>query len=230
MKKRAFPLIICMSLLAVSAEAGVTANKSTYEYERAQLSDPWLFNRTVEACSHLGITPEVQQKLSRLMGVAEANVRLEFCHRILSAYAKGAVSYDDYVQFSQGHIMSASIARALRVNPGKLGATRQDAQEIILPATAKMDSGERFTGKTVAAHGTGHFQVQSSRHAVSCAGSYDLGDRRPTVTLPVKCSDGRTGNVTVTRTSDMMSAQGLVKLSDGSKGRVTVGRAVQKAS
>ena len=87
-----------------------------------------------------------------------------------------------------------------------------------------MDSGETFKGSTVASNGKGRFSVQSSRKAVKGSGAYDLSDRRPTITLPVKCTDGRNGKVEVTRAPDMMSAWGKVKLSDGSAGRLTVGR------
>ncbi|TCR69246.1 hypothetical protein EV561_14322 [Rhizobium sp. BK376] len=61
-----------------------------------QLSDPTVFNRSLEACSHIGVKPEIQQKLAELMKVSQANVRFEFCRRIMMGYVKGTISYDDY--------------------------------------------------------------------------------------------------------------------------------------
>ncbi|MGY5802430.1 hypothetical protein ACXHMN_13970 [Rhizobium sp. LEGMi12c] len=90
------------------------------------LSDPAALNWNIEHCSHSGITPDVQEKLAKLMNVAPGNVRFEYCRRILTAYAKGAIPYDDYVQFTQGHVMTASIARALRVSGS--GTTKPHSQ------------------------------------------------------------------------------------------------------
>jgi hypothetical protein len=213
-----------MAALSVSANAAPVTSKGGYEYDKNQLSDASVFNRSVEACSHSGIKQEVQEKLAKLMGVPEANVRLEFCRRILTAYAKGAIPYDDYVQFAENHVMVPSISRALRI-AGSIPLTSQSRGQgdIVLPVSAKMNSGETFNGSTIASRDGGHFSVQSSRHSVKCSGIYDPKDRRPTIALPVKCSDGRTGQAEVTRTPDLMSGSGKVKLSDGSTGRLAVG-------
>ncbi|NEI74077.1 hypothetical protein GR212_31445 [Rhizobium lusitanum] len=207
-----------------SMAASVTS-KGGYEYDKNMLSDPSALNWNIEACSHGAITPEIQAQLARLMGVSGADVRREFCRRVLTAYAKGAIPYEDYVQFAQGHVMAPSILRALRIAGSRpLKPQGRDRGDIVLPVSARMDSGETFKGSTIASHGSGRFSVQSSRRSVKCSGAYDLSDRRPTVTLPVKCSDGRTGKVEVTRAPDLMSAWGKVKLSDGSTGRLTVGK------
>lgn len=228
MKKLMILVAATMVTFSVSANAASITNKSGYEYDKNILSDPAALNWNIEDCSHRGITPEAQKKLAKLMGVPEGNVRHEFCRRILTAYAKGAIPYDDYVEFAASRVMAPSIARALRITgsaPRKPQGGGQD--EIVLPLLAKMDSGETFKGSTIASHGNGRFSVKSSRRSVKCSGTYDLGDRRPTVTLSVKCSDGRTGQAVVTRAPDLMSAWGKVKLSDGSTGRLTVG-AVRK--
>jgi len=214
-----------MAALSVSANAAPVTSKGGYEYDKNQLSDASVFNRSVEACSHSGIKQDVQEKLAKLMGIPEANVRLEFCRRILNAYAKGAISYDDYVQFAQTHVMVPSISRALRIagsSPLKSQSHRQG--DIVLPVSAKMNSGETFKGSTMASRNGARFSVESSRHSVKCSGTYDLKDRRPTITLPVKCTDGRTGQAEVTRAPDLMSGSGKVKLSDGSTGRLAVGK------
>jgi len=214
-----------MAALSMPAQAQSTASKGGYEYSKNLLSDPSALNWNIEACSHSGIKPEVQEGLAKLMGVPQANVRLEFCRRILTAYARGRIPYDDYLQFMQGGGMPASVSKALRVSgSGPRKPQGNGNGEIVLPASARMDSGETFKGSTVASNGKGRFSVQSSRKAVKCSGSYDLSDRRPTITLPVKCTDGRNGKVEVTRAPDMMSAWGKVKLSDGSAGRLTVGK------
>lgn len=221
---------VTMAAFSVSAMAAPVASKSGYEYDKNMLSNPSALNWNIEACSHSGITPDAREKLAKLMGVSEANVRFEFCRRVLTAYAKGAIPYDDYVQFVEGGGLAPSIVRALRIT-GSIALKGQSGGqgEIVLPVSAKMDSGETFKGHTIAKRGEGHFSVKSSRHSVKCSGDYDLRDRRPTVNLPVKCSDGRTGQIEVTRAPDLMSAWGKVKLSDGSTGRLTVG-AVRKHS
>ncbi|MEF0941348.1 hypothetical protein [Rhizobium sp. BR 362] len=220
--KKLMILVAAVAAFSMSANAASVTSKGGYEYDRNQLSDATVLNWNVQACSHSGIEPDAQKKLAKLMGVSEANVRLEFRHRILTAYAKGAIPYDDYVQFVQGHVMAPSISRALRI-AGSSPSKSRGQDDIVLPVLAKMDSGETFKGSTRASHGNGHFSVQSSRHSVKCSGAYDLKDRRPTVTLPIKCSDGRTGQAEVTRAPDSMSAWGKVKLSDGSAGRLVVG-------
>lgn len=224
MKKRMILVAITMMAFSVSANAAPVTSKGGYEYDRNRLSDPSALNWNIEACSHSGIKPEVQERLAKLMGVSEANVRLEFCRRVLTAYARGAIPYDDYVQFAGSGVMAPSILKALRIaGSSPLKSQSRGQGEIVLPVSAKMDSGETFKGSTIASHGNGRFSVRSSRHSIECSGTYDLRDRRPTVTLPVKCSDSRTGQVEVTRTPDLMSAWGKVKLSDGSTGRLTVG-------
>lgn len=207
-----------------SMAASVTS-KGGYEYDRNMLSDPSALNWNIEACSHGAITPKAQEQLAKLMGVSGADVRHEFCRRVYTAYAKGAIPYEDYVQFAQSHVMVPSILRALKIAGSRpLKPQGRDRGDIVLPVSARMDSGETFKGSTIASDGNGRFSVQSSRRSVKCSGTYDLSDRRPTVTLPVKCSDGRIGKVEVTRAPDLMSAWGKVKLSDGSTGRLTVGK------
>jgi hypothetical protein len=221
MKKLMILMAITMAALSTSAKA---ASVTRYDYDRNRLSDPATLNWNIEQCSHLGINPDVQEKLAKLMSVSEINVRREFCRRMLTAYVKGAIPYGDYLQFTENGGMPPSILRALKITgsaPRKPQVGGQD--DIVLPLSAKMDSGETFKGHTRASHGDGQFSVKSSRRSAKCSGTYDLRDRRPTVTLSIKCSDGRTGQAVVTRAPDLMSAWGKVKLSDGSSGRLVVG-------
>jgi hypothetical protein len=226
MKKLVILAATAMAALSVSANAAPVTTKGGYEYDINQLRDPSTLNWNIEQCSHRGITPDVQEKLAKVLGVSEAKVRHEFCRRILTAYAKGAIPYDDYVRFAQNGGMAPSIARALRITGSSpLKPQSRGQGDIVLPLFAKMDSGETFKGHTRASHGDGRFSARSSRGSVKCSGTYDLRDRRPTITLPIKCTDGRTGQAVVTRAPDLMSAQGKVKLSDGSTGRLAVGTA-----
>lgn len=225
MRKLIISIAIVMAASPALAQTAPVASKSGYGNDLNLLGDPSVLNRSIEACSHSAIKPDVQRSLAKLFGVAEANVRYEFCRRIYTAYAKGAIPYADYAQFAGGGGMPASILRALRIPGSAPLKERHERTEIVLPASATMDSGERFKGSTIASGTSGHFVVRSSRRSIKCAGDYDLRDRRPTVTLSVKCSDGRTGEVFVTRSADLMSAWGKVKLSDGSTGRVIVGTA-----
>ncbi len=104
---------------STTVSAASLATKGGYEYDKNMLSDPAALNWNIEQCSHYGITPDAQQKLAKLLQVPPANARHEFCRRILTAYAKGTIPYDDYVQFAQKHVMSANIARALRISDSR---------------------------------------------------------------------------------------------------------------
>lgn len=115
-KYRVIFAAISMAACSVSANAAPVTTKGGYEYDKNMLGDPTALNWNIEQCSHYGITPDAQQKLAKLLSVPPANVRHEFCRRILTAYAKGAIPYDDYVQFAQRHVLSASIAKALRIS------------------------------------------------------------------------------------------------------------------
>jgi hypothetical protein len=218
MKKLVILAAIGLAALSVAANDASAASKSVYEYDRDRLSDPSTLNWNIEACK-----PEVQGTLAKLMSVPEAKVRFEYCRRILTAYANGNIPYDDYVQYKDAHVMVPSILRALKITASSLPKS-QGGGDIVLPVSAKMDTGETFKGSSVASRDGGHFSVQSSRHSVKCFGTYDPKDRQPTVTLPVKCSDGRTGQAEVTRAPDLMFGSGTVKLSDGSTGRLAVGK------
>ena len=103
------------AILSVPANATPVTTKGGYEYDKNMLSDPAALNWNIEHCSHYGIKPDVQEKLAKLMNVAPGNVRYEYCRRILTGYAKGVIPYEDYVRFTQNHVMTASIARALRI-------------------------------------------------------------------------------------------------------------------
>lgn len=96
---------------------------------------------------------------------------------------------------------------------------------VTVPAAVKMTNGEALTGTTTASMSGGTFQVSSPTGAVNCSGNYDAFDTNPTISAPVRCSDGRYGTITVLRSQDGGSGTGTVTLADGSTGNVAFGRA-----
>jgi hypothetical protein len=72
----------------------------------------------------------------------------------------------------------------------------------------------------------GSFNVSNGK--LSCAGSYDLGNRSPTISIPVLCNDGRKGIVTATRDYGGMSGGGHFTLNDGTTGDFIFGEAAGK--
>lgn len=93
---------------------------------------------------------------------------------------------------------------------------------ITVPAAVKTSRGETLIGTTTAALSGGTFDV--SGPGLRCAGNYDALDTRPTISVPFHCSDGRTGLLTVTRTSDGQAGSGTAQMSDGTTARVAFGR------
>ncbi len=75
---------------------------------------------------------------------------------------------------------------------------------------------------TASSDGSGTFSV-ATIEGLSCNGTYDSLDRAPTISAPVVCNDGRTGNLLVTRTLDGVSGTVVGKLSDGTRGQFVFG-------
>lgn len=122
--------VVFTSVLWMPANAAPTATKGGYEYDKNMLSNPDALNWNIEQCSHGAITSEVQEKLAKFMNVEPSNVRHEYCRRILTAYAKGSIPYDDYVQFSQNHVLSASMMRALRIAGSRPAPPRAQREKL----------------------------------------------------------------------------------------------------
>lgn len=70
--------------------------------------------------------------------------------------------------------------------------------------------------------GNGTFWVITTR-GLRCDGTYDAYSTDPTITAPVTCNDGRTGNLIITRSLDMVSGTVIGRLSDGTEGRFVFG-------
>ena len=71
----------------------------------------------------------------------------------------------------------------------------------------------------------GGFSVTDGK--VTCSGSYNALNKSRTITIPVVCTDGRTGIVTATRNSPM-SGGGKVRLSDGTEADFIFGEAARR--
>ncbi|MDQ0998072.1 hypothetical protein QFZ34_003254 [Phyllobacterium ifriqiyense] len=91
------------------------------------------------------------------------------------------------------------------------------------PAAVKLDDGTALIGTTTAAVSGGTFQLSSPNSSLTCSGNYNALDTRPTISIPVSCSDGRYGAAVVTRTPDGLGGSGYVTTSDGQRGIVAFG-------
>lgn len=99
---------------------------------------------------------------------------------------------------------------------------------ITLPAAVKMDAGEVMIGTTIASPSGGKFEVSTPNNSTTCSGTYNPYNTSPILEAPFKCSDGRFGNLVVSRSPDGMEGTGLINLSDGSKGRVAFGSSASR--
>ncbi len=87
---------------------------------------------------------------------------------------------------------------------------------ITVPAQGVASTGEAFTGTATAKiSGEGTFELKGSSGA-TCSGKYDAMDMTKTISIPMTCSDGRTGTVIATRNAAGTGGSGTASLSDGS--------------
>jgi clan AA aspartic protease (TIGR02281 family) len=82
-------------------------------------------------------------------------------------------------------------------------------------------NGDIFRGMTTAALSGGSFGVTNGK--ITCSGTYNALDLSPIITIPTKCSDGRTGVVTATREANGLSGMGSIAVSDGTNWRFGFG-------
>jgi hypothetical protein len=102
--------------------------------------------------------------------------------------------------------------------PGQVPAS------ITLPVVVIQAGGHVLSGTTTAAPSGGHFSVTDG--SLTCSGTYDAWDVSPVLSIPVSCSDGRSGVLSATRYPDGMSGSGTVRLNDGSVAKFAFGSAV----
>lgn len=91
-----------------------------------------------------------------------------------------------------------------------------------LPVTGQFASTPAAGQITAFNNGVGTFWVQIPGGA-RCTGDYQVRDPNPALVLQGKCSNGRQGQIVVTRTPDLMSGSAIVKLSDGTRGQFVFG-------
>lgn len=76
-----------------------------------------------------------------------------------------------------------------------------------------------------AATGEGRFSVATADDALRCTGRYDAVPLREVLIIPVTCSDGRTGEVTVERDETFLSGRAIAQLTDGTQAFAVFGDA-----
>ncbi|MEX0351325.1 MAG: hypothetical protein AB3N15_18030 [Paracoccaceae bacterium] len=81
------------------------------------------------------------------------------------------------------------------------------------------------TAPTASATQDGAFEVSDG--STRCSGRYDPADNAPTLQVPLRCEDGRTGTASITRQGDPTSGAGKVSLSDGTQWEFLFGRATE---
>jgi clan AA aspartic protease (TIGR02281 family) len=81
------------------------------------------------------------------------------------------------------------------------------------PVVVVGSNGEIFRGTTIAALNGGSFSATDGK--TTCSGTYNDWDMSRTLTIPAKCTDGRTGIITAMREADMISGKGTIAVSDG---------------
>jgi hypothetical protein len=100
------------------------------------------------------------------------------------------------------------------------------ACSMTVPVAVVNKHGGVMKGSATASMSGGTFQVADDK--VSCSGTYDAMSMAATISMPVTCSDGRSGTVTATRDDTMMSGSGYVDLSDKSHAAFFFGNAAEE--
>lgn len=91
-----------------------------------------------------------------------------------------------------------------------------------LPITGQFGSTPAAGQVTAYNNGVGTFWVTTPGGA-RCSGEYQVHELSPALVLTGKCSDGKTGQIVVTRTSDLMFGSAIVRLSNGTRGQFVFG-------
>lgn len=97
------------------------------------------------------------------------------------------------------------------------------ASEIKEPVTGQMAKGIPMTGQAIARlSGNGEFWVETTA-GFKCGGNYNSLDTNTTITIPVFCTDGASGEVVATRRPGGTSGTAVAKLKDGRTGQFVFG-------
>lgn len=97
------------------------------------------------------------------------------------------------------------------------------ATSISVPVTGQIGHGIAAAGEATAnLNGKGDFWIQVPG-GIRCSGAYDALDTSPTIVTPVGCSDGRTGQLVITRQLNLRSGTAIATLTDGTTGQFVFG-------
>ena len=84
-------------------------------------------------------------------------------------------------------------------------------------------NGTPMAGESVANwDGAGTFWVQAPGGA-RCSGKYDSLTHTPSMVVPVRCTDGRTGQAIIARQANMMGGTVISELDDGTRAQFVFG-------
>ena len=93
--------------------------------------------------------------------------------------------------------------------------------EVSGPVTVFGENGQTLRGSYTATLSSGTFSVTDRK--LTCSGTYNQWDTSATISMAVKCSDGRSGTVTATRNSSLRGGTGTVQMDDGSRATLVFG-------
>jgi len=95
------------------------------------------------------------------------------------------------------------------------------ACEVTGPAIVFGENGQTLRGSYRATLISGTFSVTDRK--LTCSGTYNQWDQSRTISMAVKCSDGRSGTVTATRNANLRGGTGTVQMDDGSRATLVFG-------
>ncbi|BCH53001.1 hypothetical protein ACQZ61_17710 [Agrobacterium vitis] len=95
-----------------------------------------------------------------------------------------------------------------------------------VPVAVVSQNGDVMTGTSTASLSGGVFEVEGALDGkfLICSGNYNALDNSPTINIPTKCSDGRTGLVVAHRLPNGVDGAGTVALKDGTKAKFVFGK------
>lgn len=96
--------------------------------------------------------------------------------------------------------------------------------QIAFPVVGRLSNGEEAQGNIVIDTKTyqGTFDVSTLR-GLKCDGVYNAKTGSPTITIPIKCSNGQTGRVIATRDATGLAGTAIARLNNGMTGRFVFG-------
>lgn len=94
---------------------------------------------------------------------------------------------------------------------------------ITVPAAGVTSTGETFRGSATASASAGTFEMTGSS-GVQCSGTYDQFSTAKRLTIPFKCTDGKSGSADLVRDNDLVGGEGSITFSDGTTGTIKYGK------